>query len=827
MKTRYDFYNLKHFIPITVLALTVTNIQAATHLYTNAIDQKRENIVLSVKEGKVDVGLSKLKQLLENNPDNQKLIADYLLLSLQKKRYLDEDLRWLEYIQAADFPTYAQLPLIKAYRDKKQFSNALHLIEKFKKINNSIDFDILKAVLLAENQQKLEAAAQLKKIDVEQANEDQLLQLSYAYRMIDQPIRALAIIQKNNIEDINATSQQEYLNVLIALGSYQQALAWIHQNPEIDLTHTRRRQTLLGQFSESIKNAIKSQKFLANQGQADHQSFAQIDQVLKHATDIESEFKPDPDLYRRFQFEYIYALSYRSHHREVLAVSDKLNLPLTDIPAYVRHSIADAYLATQQATKAERFYNSLFSEKNYADINVYTSLYYALIAQEKYKQANALIKDIDSKTPTFQYSLAKGVDKRVHPERNDYENLKALSLAYSNHLNAAEKFLTHHIERAPNNEEVINNLVRIQRWREKPQQAEQTLKRLNGIEPISKSTSINEMQNQQALGDISAWRNQTIQLSQRYPTDTSVIKSNKELNDRERFSISHDSRLSKSKADQNQVLETLRGTKDVESTTRLNTPWIDDNYRVFTQYKHKMGDYREGKIRDERLGIGGEWDSKQKSISVMLSKDLNGENFGFDASWNHRLDDHWRYNLGFSTQAEIPLQALKMNEDAQSYTAGLSWQANESKLASLQYQSTDISDGNLRQELSARYQQNIFMQAHHKTQVGLSSYLGRNSLEQTAYFSPKKSIGVGIDFNHDWLTWREYEQSLTQKFSLTTGFYKQNEFNAEPVVDIRYVHQWQITRTWGLQYGVGWGMHPYDGVKEKKWYGQLGFEGKF
>ena len=107
------------------------------------------------------------------------------------------------------------------------------------------------------------------------------------------------------------------------------------------------------------------------------------------------------------------------------------------------------------------------------------------------------------------------------------------------------------------------------------------------------------------------------------------------------------------------------------------------------------------------------------------------------------------------------------------------------------------------------------MQPHHKTQFGISSYLGRNSLDQTSYFSPKESISVGVDFNHDWLTWREYEQSLTQKFSLTTGFYKQNQFDAEPVVDIRYGHQWQLTRTWGLQYGVGWGMHPYDGEKEK------------
>lgn len=827
MKTSYDFYFFKPFIPITVLALTVTNLQAATHPSTSNIDQQRETLVISIKAGNVEDGILKLKQLLENHSDNQKLIADYLLLSLQNKTYLDDDQKWLAYIHTADFPTYAQLPLIKAYRDKKQFSTALNLLEQFKKNNNSIDFEILKAVLLAENQQKLEAEVQLKKIDIEKLNHDQLIQLSYVYRIIDQPIHALAIIQKNNAGSIKGASQQEYLNVLMALGSYQQALALIDQNPELDLTRTFRRQALLGQFSESIKNAIKSQKHLAYQGQADKQSYALLDQVLKNALVIDSELKQDPDVYRRFQYEYIYGLSYRSHHQEVLAVSHRLNQPLADMPAYVRHSIADAYLATQQAAKAENVYKSLLTEKNYADMNVYTSLYYALIEQEKYKEANALIQDIDSKIPTFQYSLAKGVDKRVHPERNDYENLKALSLAYSNHLNEAEKLLTQNIERAPNNEELINNLVRIQRWREQPQQAELTLSRLNGIEPISKSTSINQMQNQQALGDIPAWRNQTMQLSQRYPTDTSVTKSLKELGDRERFSISHDSRFSESKADQNQVLETLKGTKDFESLTRLNSPWINDHYRVFTQYKHRMGDYREGKIRDERLGLGGEWESKQKSISVMLSQDLNGNHLGFDASWNHRLDDHWRYNLGFSTQSDIPLQALKLDEDAQSYTAGLSWQANESKQASLQYQATDISDGNFRQELSARYQQNIFRQPHHKTQFGISSYLGRNSSDQTAYFSPKESISVGVDFNHDWLTWREYEQSLTQQFSLTTGFYKQSEFSAEPVVDIRYGHQWQLTRTWGLQYGVGWGMHPYDGEKEKKWYGQLGFEGKF
>ena len=497
MKTRFDFYYLKSFIPITLCTLTVTNLQAAPDQHINEIDQQREAIVISIKQGNVDAGITELRKLLEKAPNNQKLIADYLLLALQNKRYLEEDQKWLQHIQPAYFPAYAQLPLIKAYRDKKQFPIALNVLNLFQNKNNSSDLEILKAVLLAENQQKAEAIAQLKKIDIEQLNHDQLNQLSYAYRISDQPIQALAVIRKSNIETANTASEQEYLNVLMVLGAYQQVLTLIQKNPALDSTHAVKRQALLGQFSESIKNAIKSQKHLAYQGEADVQSYAQLDEVLKHARVLDSELKQDPNLYRRFQYEYIYALSYRSRHQDVLEVSRGLGLQINEMPAYVRHSIADAYLSTQQPARAEQVYKSLLTEKNYADMNVYTSLYYALIEQEDYEQANALIKDIDSKMPTFQYSLAKGVDKRVHPERNDYENLKALSLAYSNDLNAAEQNLNQKIQRAPNNEEVINNLVRIQRWREKPQQAEQTLNRLNGIEPRSKSTSINQMQNQQ------------------------------------------------------------------------------------------------------------------------------------------------------------------------------------------------------------------------------------------------------------------------------------------------------------------------------------------
>ncbi|MBH8252498.1 hypothetical protein I8P62_18750, partial [Acinetobacter baumannii] len=44
---------------------------------------------------------------------------------------------------------------------------------------------------------------------------------------------------------------------------------------------------------------------------------------------------------------------------------------------------------------------------------------------------------------------------------------------------------------------------------------------------------------------------------------------------------------------------------------------------------------------------------------------------------------------------------------------------------------------------------------------------------------------------------------------------------------LQYQHQWQLSRTWQLNYGIGWQYHPYDGNDEQHTYGIFGFEGRF
>ena len=191
----------------------------------------------------------------------------------------------------------------------------------------------------------------------------------------------------------------------------------------------------------------------------------------------------------------------------------------------------------------------------------------------------------------------------------------------------------------------------------KPLEAK-TISRLNGIDPIAKDTRINEMQNAQALGDIPTWRKITQNLVQYYPDDSGVIKSRKELEDRNRATISHSTTWGQSKADGRDTVSGQNGLKDREMETRLNSPWIKDNYRLFAWHQDRYGEYRFGDVHDQRYGVGAEWQANRKALAAIVSQSTDGGQAGVRLDWSQWLNDHWQYQLQYNSQADIPLQAL-------------------------------------------------------------------------------------------------------------------------------------------------------------------------
>ncbi|WP_216076882.1 poly-beta-1,6 N-acetyl-D-glucosamine export porin PgaA [Acinetobacter defluvii] len=798
----------------------------------NIFDTLREQAVSHIKNGQTQQGVVELEQLLQKYPNNQRILADYLLLVVSIRPLDTATLFNLtQRIQPKQFPEYAHFAVVKLLRDQKQFSQAIYLLEQFEPYQkqNQLQVNLLKALLFSENKQEKQALEVLKKIDLQALTADQLMQVSYSYRIIQHPAEAVHAIQyAYEKKPLDENIQKEYVNSLLALESFQRAEKITQNHPQTKWEPTLNQQIELGYLAQEIGAAIKRHQYLSGRGENDAVSYQKLDRVLVEADQIATRNQLVQPFFNHFYYDYLYALSYRGKSKQVLDILAQVQLPtVTSMPAYVRQAIADAYLAERQAKEAEQLYRTLVTEKNYSDMSVYSAFYYSLLEQEKYDQANQLIHEIDHLLPTFQYSQAKGVDKSVHTDRSQYIGLRGLNWAYSNRLDIAEPYFEGLVNKTSNTDDGLNQLARIQRWRDKPEQAQQTLARLNGLMPVSKTTKINLMQNAQALGDIQAWRAQTDQLVADYPEDTSIVKSRKELADRDRAMIQHSSRFSRSRSDQNNISEGLKGSKDRELTTTLYSPWFSDNYRAFVEHRNIWGKFRQGNLEQQRYGIGLQWQDQRQSLTVTASQNDDADRQGLEAEWTHQFNDHWQYYLNANSQADIPLQAIELGHEGYALGGGIRWKENESRQAGFGYTVTDIDDGNLRQEFSVDYSQRIFLSPHQTTTAGINAYYGKNSLNNVSYFSPKQSSSFGLSLTHEWLTWREYERSFTQRFGLGVGFYQQQNFDTKPIADVQYQHLWKLSRTWLLRYGVGYGIHVYDGEYENQMYGNLGFEGRF
>ncbi|MDU6286913.1 MAG: poly-beta-1,6 N-acetyl-D-glucosamine export porin PgaA, partial [Acinetobacter sp.] len=583
-------------------------------------DELREQAIHTYKTGQTQQAILQLDQLLNKYPHDQKLLADYLVVMSSEKRDLLTFSQHLANINYVNFPEYGQLPLIRNFRDFKHFKNAIEWSNKFN-IQKTSDGQILLAVLYAEAKDPVNAKVHLSGIKSKNLTADQFVQIAYAYRLINSPVDALSAIEQAYQQQPKSFAVlQEYSYDLAAVGAYKKAQQLLLASDKNAQTESLQHWLKVSEFSQRVNNAITRYKYLNREGMSDSEGFAELDAVLKQGEQIQPLIQPSDPNYLRFHYDYLYALDFRGRSRTVLDEFTKLNVPLEKLPAYVRHAIADSYLAERQPKQAELAFKTLLTEKNYSDMTVYTGLYYSYIEQEKYKQAEQLLNEVDRLIPTYKYSQAKGVDKSSHPDRDDYIALQGMHLAYANHLDQSEKHFQKQVDLAPANEGLINNLARVERWRDKPLQAKQTIDRLNGLTPVAKDTRINQMQNAQALGDIPEWRKSTESLLQYYPEDSGVVKSRKELDDRDKATISHSTTWGQSKAENSDSVSGQNGLKDREMETRVNSPWIKDNYRLFAWHQDRYGEYRFGDVHDQRYGVGAEWQANRKVFSAILSQ---------------------------------------------------------------------------------------------------------------------------------------------------------------------------------------------------------------
>jgi len=510
---------------------------------------------------------------------------------------------------------------------------------------------------------------------------------------------------------------------------------------------------------------------------------------------------------------------------EAIAQYEMLKAEDAAPPLYVRRAAADAYLAQRQPAKAAELYAQLVDENPRPPVPLSMAYYYALIESERYGDAADLLARLDRNTPIWRYQTGSNRAQRSpNWERMDVDQLMVLDALYRNHEDQAETLSRRLFENAPRSASLANGYATALRWRGKPAEAARITELATAYAPDAKDTRINRANNARDLEHYDVWAAELAPLQRDFPQDTTVRRSAAELHDRDRPSIVGEASYGNSDGGQ-----AVNGSHDLETRVRMNSPWSDTGWRAYAEHYYRWGDYEGGEARFNRPGIGAEWAWDRKRAWATISDDrFTGDDTGVQVGWSQWLDDHWQYQLMADTYAtETPLRAQRENFQGRFYQGQLNWREDESRSASVSAGVLDIADGNTRTIYDADFSQRIQASAHHLTRAVISGNHVHNSQPGGAYYNPENAESTGLTFEHDWLTWRSYERSLTQNFQIGVNAEWQEDYDAAAGFDALYQHSWELSRTWRINYGIGWGSHEYDGNREDRVFGVLGFSGVF
>lgn len=814
-------------------ALTFSTASAAE---LPALAQARQAAVSLAKNGQPAKGISQLEQLHQAHPDDVSITADLIVL-LRLNGQNARIVLLTQNLNPRDMPSYALLDWARALRDEKQFVRASAVLENSRQALG-YPAQILYAMATLESGKPKVALAALPDRNAAGLQPVDLANMAYVWRRAGNPTMGLSLCEQAlKLVPNNPQALREQVFALSDLGSNALALSLAAQHSDLFAPDAMNR-LKADVTTVRIRDAVQERRRLDDLYRYKTRdiplqaTLKELKETLKTLQANGAALTQDTVLLQRTRYDQIYVL--RKLELMPQTVAEYESLPqhpatasaaeLAKIPPYVRNSAADAYLYLHHPYKAAALYEQLIAENPKSEVEVFIALYYAYLDGEQYNKAEKLLTQIHRVTPTW----IGGKIGAQNSERLDVDQLWAMDAAYRNHEGLGYARLSLLVDGAPRNSGLLNAKATLERWRGWPARSLQTTLLAQAYAPKTKDTRINLADNHRDLEQFNLWGSEITALNQDFPTDTSIQKSLAQWHDRKRPSMTSEYTTGKSQGNATNV-NPVTGNRDQELQTRLNSAWNDSGWRAFLDQHYIWSSYADGPLSYNRFGIGTEWRGDRKHFWSMLQNDqLTGKHIGVSAGWSQWLDDQWQYSLSGNTYSiNTPLRAKAAGLSGKSVNAKINWQQNESRSAYGALSLLSISDGNKRVDFATGFTQRLFASPHHSTSGGVDLFAERNSQPGGAYFNPATSESASLRLEHQWITWRDYERSFTQYFKASAGYGWQAGFGASPVVDLFYEHKWKFSRTWDLHYGVGWGSNVYDGGRERRVYGLVGFGGVF
>ncbi len=489
-------------------------------------------------------------------------------------------------------------------------------------------------------------------------------------------------------------------------------------------------------------------------------------------------------------------------------------------PFWVDQAAADAWLALREPERAIALYQRVLdSEPRPFDARL--GLFYALLEAERFDQAIDHIDALAAEKPALV--RPGGGPPIPYWNRLSADLTAAMARAFANQPGAAQQRLEALLADAPASAQIRRELATVYRWRGWPERALEQIELANAREPEVVAGRRIHAATLTDLEDFDAAGERIEALYAEFPDNTHVERQHRAWQDRSRWQL----RLEGEYGDSDGFTEF--GSRDRAFETRLSSPWLDERWRVHLFNQYRDARFPEGQADDNRIGIGLSWRQHRRHAYLEAHRDVSSPaDSGLTAGFDQHFGDHWSVATRVeSFSLDVPLRARGQGIDGWKAEAAARWQAHESLSVRAGVSRLDLSDGNVRLSglLSAPHR--LRGRAHHITSGRVDLYASRASQQGGPYFNPSRDASAGYELDHEWLTWRHYGSSFTQRFALGAGGYWQEDFGSHAVAHARYEHRWQWHDNWQLRYGVGWASRVYDGNRERRLDARIMLQGYF
>lgn len=535
---------------------------------------------------------------------------------------------------------------------------------------------------------------------------------------------------------------------------------------------------------------------------------ARLDEALDLLDALLAEPTLDPRVRQRSRHDRIVALRIGERHLEAVEAFEALDAAPEALPIYVVEAAADSWLALREPERADELYKVIL-DRDPARYDTRIARFWALMEQERFDLALPWIDAVVEDTSADPIS-------REHIEAG---RIAAMGRAYANQLGSAETRLKALLAQHPDNVRIRRDVATVQRWRGWPERALQTL---DGAPDDSVGTRLLRAQLLADRGRQGAADRAFDDLLRAAPGNVHVRRDVAAWRQRERWSIALEAGYGDSTG-----VERF-GARDRTLGMRVNAPSIGHGLQPYLLSRYSDASFPEGRAEYDRIGAGLTVQRNDHRATLELHRNRTGGDTGLIVGYDRRAGDHLSFGARYeSFSTDVPLRARGQGIEGWKAELGSRWQFDEATSVRANLSRLELTDGNLRWSGLVALTHALHASAHHRTRGSLDLYGSRAQQDGGPYFNPSRDASGFYQIQHDWLSWRRYDRSFTQRFTGGLGGYWQQDFGTRAIGQLGYEHEWGLGPLWRLRYGVGLSSRVYDGDRERRLHAQLAIEGVF